>query len=158
MASVRLFQSWNRLPVQYNYEELQFGSSRVCRGKNRLCFLPYEGFGSLNGSVSFTRGSIRSLSAGVLPSERVEKMGSQHGEGNIALHIRLDHQVRFGEHHAILGSTPTLGSWKKKVMMSWTESGWILDLETRGGERVEFKFVIVGKDGKVKWEGGHNRV
>ncbi|GLJ26894.1 hypothetical protein SUGI_0526130 [Cryptomeria japonica] len=158
MASVRLFQCWNRLPVQYNNEQLQFGPFRVCPGKSRICFMPYEGFGSPNGSVSFTRGSIRSLSAGVLPSERVEKMGSQRGEGNMVLQIRLDHQVRFGEHHAIFGSTQTLGSWKKKLMMSWTESGWILDLETRGGERVEFKFVIVGKDGKLKWEGGNNRV
>ncbi|KAH9305067.1 hypothetical protein KI387_009471 [Taxus chinensis] len=120
--------------------------------------MPSEGFGTLNAGVSFNRGSIRSSSTGIMSTESVEKMGMQCGQGNIMVHFRLDHQVRFGEHHSILGSTKTLGSWKKFVTMSWTESGWILDLETRGGEKVEFKFVIVGKDGNMTWEGGHNRV
>ncbi|KAL2520079.1 Phosphoglucan [Forsythia ovata] len=61
---------------------------------------------------------------------------------------------------AILGSAKELGSWKKKVMMNWTEKGWVCDLELKSNkEPIEYKFVIVGKDKKnLKWESGDNRV
>ncbi|XP_054804581.1 phosphoglucan, water dikinase, chloroplastic isoform X2 [Prosopis cineraria] len=80
------------------------------------------------------------------------------GHGKVKLHIRLDHQVQFGEHVVILGSTKDLGSWKRSVPMSWTESGWVGDLELREGKNIEFKFVIVRKDGSLAWEDGENRV
>lgn len=72
--------------------------------------------------------------------------------------MRLDHQVEFGEHIAVLGSAKELGSWKKEVMMEWTENGWLCELELKGGESVEYKFVIVGKDKNLAWESGDNRV
>jgi phosphoglucan, water dikinase len=74
------------------------------------------------------------------------------------LTICLDHQVEFGEHIAVLGSAKELGSWKKKVMMDWTENGWLCELELEGDESVEYKFVIVGKDKNLLWESGENRV
>lgn len=74
------------------------------------------------------------------------------------LRVRLDHQVEFGEHVAILGSCKELGSWKKKVAMTWTADGWVSDLELKGGSEVEYKFVIVKKDKKMAWEEGGNRV
>lgn len=80
------------------------------------------------------------------------------GGGKVLLHTRLDHQVKFGEHVAILGSTNDLGSWKKKVMMTWTKDGWVMDLELKGGSEVEYKFVIVTKEKRMMWEGGKNRV
>lgn len=43
-------------------------------------------------------------------------------------------------------------------MMGWTENGWVSELELKGGEPVEFKFVIVGKDKNLLWETGDNRV
>lgn len=130
-------------------------SGRKCSGK-RLIFLPYEGFRPLNTSFSCNRGSISNT--GIAPTQRAEKMRIHCGEGKVKLHFKLDHQVSFGEHHAVLGSSKTFGVWKKKLMMSWSESGWILDLETKGGEKVEYKFVIVRGDGKIIWEGGHNRL
>uniref|UniRef100_A0A0D6QW72 CBM20 domain-containing protein n=1 Tax=Araucaria cunninghamii TaxID=56994 RepID=A0A0D6QW72_ARACU len=162
MAAEKIFQWSNRLPFQHNKRSRQ---SPCCAKGNRffenkaIFFLPSQGLGALNiTGVSADRGSIRCSNVGTLSPSGVEKMAIRSGQGNVMLHFRLDHQVRFGEQHAILGSTKSFGSWKKKVMMSWTESGWVLDLETRGGEKVEFKFVIVGRDGNLIWEGGNNRV
>ncbi|XP_022722471.1 phosphoglucan, water dikinase, chloroplastic-like [Durio zibethinus] len=90
--------------------------------------------------------------------EKKMKMKQKSGRGKVGLNVCLDHQVEFGEHVVILGSTKELGSWKKQVPMNWTEGGWVCDLELKGGECVEFKFVIVRKDKSVVWEGGDNRV
>ncbi|GAA0164916.1 kinase [Lithospermum erythrorhizon] len=83
---------------------------------------------------------------------------SKLGDKKVKLNIRLDHQVNFGEHAAIFGSVKEFGSWKKDVLMQWTEKGWVIDLELKGGESVEYKFVIMGKDNKMIWENGGNRV
>ena len=85
-------------------------------------------------------------------------MKSKSGRGKVKLNVRLDHQVKFGEHVVILGSTKEFGSWKKKVPLNWTESGWVGNFELKGGESVEFKFVVVGKDKTMLWESGENRV
>lgn len=90
--------------------------------------------------------------------EEKKKMTSKSGRGKVRLNLKLDHQVKFGEHVVILGSTKELGSWKKNVPMKWTESGWVCELELKGGESIEFKFVIVSKDKRTVWEGGDNRV
>ncbi|KAJ6880278.1 phosphoglucan [Populus alba x Populus x berolinensis] len=73
------------------------------------------------------------------------------------LNVRIDHQVEFGEHIVIVGSSKEMGSWKKKVPMKWTENGWVCELELKGGEVVEFKFAIVSKDNGLVWESGANR-
>ncbi|XP_038995104.1 phosphoglucan, water dikinase, chloroplastic-like isoform X2 [Hibiscus syriacus] len=85
------------------------------------------------------------------------KVKSKSGRGKVGINVCLDHQVKFGEHVVILGSTKELGYWKKQVPMNWSEGGWICDLELEGGQSVEFKFVVVGKDKKVVWEDGNNR-
>ncbi|KAF9669487.1 hypothetical protein SADUNF_Sadunf14G0112600 [Salix dunnii] len=73
------------------------------------------------------------------------------------LNVRIDHQVEFGEHIVIVGSSEEMGSWKKKVTMKWTANGWVSELEMKGGEVVEFKFVIVSMDNSLVWESGVNR-
>ncbi|KAA3480288.1 phosphoglucan, water dikinase, chloroplastic [Gossypium australe] len=90
--------------------------------------------------------------------KKMTKVKPISGSGKVGLNVCLDHQVQFGEHVVILGSTKELGSWKKQVAMNWSEDGWICDLELKGGESVEFKFVVVSKDKSVAWEGGNNRV
>ncbi|XP_048131411.1 phosphoglucan, water dikinase, chloroplastic isoform X2 [Rhodamnia argentea] len=90
--------------------------------------------------------------------KKAKKIRSKPGQEKVHLGVRLDHQVEFGESVAIMGSTRELGSWKKKVAMDWTKSGWVCELELKGGESVEYKFVIVGKDKSVAWESGDNRV
>lgn len=78
-------------------------------------------------------------------------------DGKVQLHIQLNHQVEFGEHVVILGSSKELGSWRKKVMMNWTEAGWVSDIELKGGTEVEYKFIIVETDKGLVWEEGENR-
>ncbi|XP_062164636.1 phosphoglucan, water dikinase, chloroplastic isoform X2 [Alnus glutinosa] len=90
--------------------------------------------------------------------EEKREMRSKSGRGKVRLNLRLDHQVKFGEHVAILGSAKELGSWKKNVPMNWTESGWVCELELKGGESIEYKFVIARNDKRMVWEGGDNRV
>jgi len=159
MVAERLFQCSNRLTTQCNNDVYCSKTilGRKCSGK-RLIFFPSGGFIPLNTSFSANHGSILCLSVNIAYTQRSEKMGIRSGEGKVQLHFRLDHQVRFGENHAILGSSKALGAWKKKLMMSWSESGWILDLETGGGEKVEYKFLIVSRDGKIILEGGCNLV
>ena len=88
----------------------------------------------------------------------MKKSRSRLERGKVRLNVRVDHQVKFGEQIVILGSTKELGSWKKRVPMNWTENGWVCDLEMKGGDIVEFKFVIVSKDRSLVWERGDNRV
>ncbi|RWR87190.1 phosphoglucan, water dikinase, chloroplastic isoform X1 [Cinnamomum micranthum f. kanehirae] len=118
-------------------------------------------FSKIIATTSTRCNRITCSARGVSSVEReVGEMGSQRGgrSGKALLRVRLDHQVEFGEHVAILGSCKELGSWKKKVAMTWTADGWVSDLELKGGSEVEYKFVIVKKDKKMAWEEGGNRV
>ncbi|KAF9610089.1 hypothetical protein IFM89_019929 [Coptis chinensis] len=83
---------------------------------------------------------------------------SKQGSGKVKIKVRLNHQVKFGETVAMFGSLKELGSWKKSFKMNWTENGWVCEVESRGGESVEFKFVVVKSDKSLNWEGGDNRV
>ncbi|XP_071742670.1 phosphoglucan, water dikinase, chloroplastic isoform X2 [Rutidosis leptorrhynchoides] len=86
------------------------------------------------------------------------EMKSKSAQGKVQLTLRLDHQVKFGEHVGVLGSTKEFGSWKKKKQMNWTETGWVVDMECKSGETIEFKFVVEQMDKSMVWEGGDNRV
>ncbi|CAN4120917.1 unnamed protein product [Withania somnifera] len=86
------------------------------------------------------------------------RVSSVETSGKVQLRFRVDHQVEFGEHIAVLGSAKELGSWKKNIMMDWTENGWIGELELQSSETLEYKFVIVGKDKNMLWENGSNRI
>ncbi|TVU50595.1 hypothetical protein EJB05_01972 [Eragrostis curvula] len=80
-------------------------------------------------------------------------------QGIVQLRVCLEHQVKFGEHVGIIGSTKELGSWKNQVEMEWTPNGWVCQLEVPGETHLEFKFVIFLKGVKEKtWEDGDNRV
>ncbi|KAF9610090.1 hypothetical protein IFM89_019930 [Coptis chinensis] len=78
---------------------------------------------------------------------------SKQGSGKVKIKVRLNHQVKFGETVAVFGSLKELGSWKKSFKMNWTENGWVCEVESRGGESVEFKFVVVKSDKSLNWEG-----
>lgn len=86
------------------------------------------------------------------------EMKSKAARGIVHLSLRLDHQVRFGEHVGVLGSMKEFGSWKNKKQLNWTETGWVCDMECKGGETCEFKFVVEQADKSMSWEGGDNRV
>jgi len=44
-------------------------------------------------------------------------------EKTVKLRLRLDHQVKF------LGSADCTGAWQERLPMSWTESGWVAELQ-----------------------------
>ncbi|KAL7616018.1 hypothetical protein Lser_V15G02690 [Lactuca serriola] len=102
---------------------------------------------------------VRAVSTQTREEETGETgMKSKTSHGKVNLTLRLDHQVKFGEHVGVLGSTKEFGSWKKKKQLNWTETGWICDMECKGGETYEFKFVVEQMDKSLIWEGGENRV
>lgn len=78
-------------------------------------------------------------------------------EEKVKVRLRIDHQVQFGESHAILGSAQCTGSWQERVPMHWTESGWVVELEASPQEKLEYKHIIITHSGDVVWEGGPNR-
>ncbi|XP_010551754.1 PREDICTED: phosphoglucan, water dikinase, chloroplastic-like [Tarenaya hassleriana] len=99
-----------------------------------------------------------SASASSTIEEQRKSKGDDKSGKTVKLNLRLDHQVEFGEHVSIFGSSEEIGSWKKKVPLAWTENGWVCELELSGGQVLEYKFVIVRKDGSLAWESGDNRV
>ncbi|KAL8459573.1 hypothetical protein ACS0TY_036901 [Phlomoides rotata] len=115
------------------------------------------GFGSIRrGSVKMTVNAVSSVET---REEGKRRESKKLGGERVKLNLRLDHQVRFGEHVGVLGSAKEFGSWKEKVMMNWTENGWVCNLELgRSEEPIEYKFVIAGQDKRLHWEGGGNRV
>jgi phosphoglucan,water dikinase len=78
-------------------------------------------------------------------------------EKKVKVRLRIDHQVQFGESHAILGSAQCTGAWQERVPMHWTESGWVVELEANSEEKLEYKHIIINHCGDVVWEGGPNR-
>ncbi|KAJ4968179.1 hypothetical protein NE237_014880 [Protea cynaroides] len=166
MASLRLFHcSICKDNHQFQWQPLHQWRNRlstVSVHKGRFS-LPLDDLSFLDKSTSLRRHSCRILCrvSSVEDSTREEKkeMTPRPGRGKVRLCVRLDHQVQFGEHVAILGSTKELGSWKKNLKMNWTENGWVCVVELKGDQPVEFKFVIAGKNNKsMIWEKGDNRV
>ncbi|XP_052189149.1 phosphoglucan, water dikinase, chloroplastic isoform X2 [Diospyros lotus] len=87
-----------------------------------------------------------------------KKMRLKSIRGKVRLIVHLNHQVQFGEHVVIMGSTKELGLWRKPVGMNWTEDGWVCEMDLKGGDSIEYKFVIVNKEKSVFWESGDNRI
>ncbi|TKW38314.1 hypothetical protein SEVIR_1G107000v4 [Setaria viridis] len=103
--------------------------------------------------------SCRAGSAASAAQRTKEKKRTKPSKDRVQLRVCLDHQVKFGEHVGIIGSTKEVGSWKSQVEMEWTPDGWVCQLDLPGETLMEFKFVIFLKEGKEKvWEDGDNRV
>eukprot|EP00262_Sarcandra_glabra_P011298 TRINITY_DN2713_c0_g1_i2.p1 TRINITY_DN2713_c0_g1~~TRINITY_DN2713_c0_g1_i2.p1 ORF type:complete len:1245 (-),score=236.50 TRINITY_DN2713_c0_g1_i2:241-3843(-) len=164
MASLHLFHCSSckahlrtHIPLQWRNKFPSQVSPAKLHNKHKLS-LPSPDLGFLQHSYrivcSGVTGSVSSTER-----EEEEMVAPSSGRvGKVRLSVRLDHQVEFGDHVAILGSSKEFGSWKKKVQMKWTENGWVSELKTDGGSKVEFKFVISTVDKTTVWEGGDNRV
>lgn len=100
-------------------------------------------------------GRVSAVAASIVTREVENKKSTSN---MVRLIVLLAHQVEFGEHIAVLGSAKEFGSWKEKKTMNWTSDGWVSEFELKGGESIEFKFVIVRKGDNMVWEGGDNRV
>ncbi|KAG2316612.1 hypothetical protein Bca52824_019734 [Brassica carinata] len=111
-------------------------------------------------SQRLRRNSPSRLTCAASSSSTIEEQRKKRdGSGaKVKLNVRLDRQVKFGENVAMFGSAKEIGSWKEKSPLAWSENGWVCELELNGGEALEFKFVVVKKDGSLSWESGDNRV
>lgn len=85
-------------------------------------------------------------------------------EGNRLLCFKVrSSQLRLGEHLALLGDIPSLGSWNSDgavPMSGLAHSEWsfVTDVDSLERQRIEFKFVIIDSEGSlVAWEEGANR-
>ncbi|XP_043707593.1 phosphoglucan, water dikinase, chloroplastic-like [Telopea speciosissima] len=165
MASLRLFHcSICNDDYQFQWRYLNQWPTKISTisiHKGKLSF-PRHDVSFLDKSLSLHRHSCQILCrvSSVEESTREEskEMVPRPGREKVRLCVRLDHQVKFGENVAILGSTKELGSWKKKVKMNWTENGWVCEVELKGDQSIEFKFTIMEKNDKMVWEKGNNRV
>ncbi|GAU13046.1 hypothetical protein TSUD_173460 [Trifolium subterraneum] len=57
--------------------------------------------------------------------------------------VVIEHLLSFGDHVVLLGSAKELSSWKTNVPLNWTQNGWVRDFHFKGGDHLEFKFIIV---------------
>ncbi|CAH9136523.1 unnamed protein product [Cuscuta epithymum] len=164
MDSIRALHCYSIANAKYSYSNTHIAIRSLRKSKpseSRLIFAPQRITGSFICRPIRSTGIIRAASSvetreGQMKGEKKGQPRSDHEK--LKVKIWLDRQVEFGEHVAILGSTKELGSWKKSVMMGWSEKGWVSELELKGSEPVEFKFVIVGKNKNLLWETGKNRV
>ncbi|KAK2969591.1 hypothetical protein RJ640_023703 [Escallonia rubra] len=153
MDSLRMLNCYSTCATNTKYEflvqhhrhksPLWLSQRRVCQRLDR---------------VSLYGHSPRILSGVSSVETREEEKKRKNERGLVRLNIRLDHQVAFGEHVSVVGSTKEFGSWKKHKSMNWTENGWVCDVDVKGDQIVEYKFVIVRTDKSMAWEGGDNRV
>uniref|UniRef100_A0A5B6ZH23 CBM20 domain-containing protein n=1 Tax=Davidia involucrata TaxID=16924 RepID=A0A5B6ZH23_DAVIN len=166
LRAVHCYATGNKFTRQFEFLFHHQRHHRALTFLNPKVSLPFHSLGLVDRSTSLYRHSSR-IVCGVSSTETREKdkkeekkkkMRSRPGSSKVWLRVRLDHQVEFGDHVAILGSTKELGSWKKKVAMNWTNNGWFCELELKGGESVEYKFVIMREDKSINWESGDNRV
>nr|CAB3448638.1 unnamed protein product [Digitaria exilis] len=99
--------------------------------------------------------SCRAGSAASAAERTKEKKRIKPTKDRVQLQFCLDHQVKFGQHVGIIGSSKELGSWKTPVEMEWTPDGWVRQLDLPGETLLEFKFVIFSKEGtpEVKLSG-----
>ncbi|ESR34315.1 hypothetical protein CICLE_v10004968mg [Citrus x clementina] len=141
----------NRIQFRFLHLNKLFVNRRICSP------LRHQHLGQYHKHLSGVVCGVSTETSEEEKKKKKMKPKSGHG-GNVRISFRLDHQVEFGEHVVILGSTKELGSWKKNVPMKWSECGWLCDLEFKGGESIEYKFVIVRNDKSKAWEAGANRI
>ncbi|KAK1270965.1 hypothetical protein QJS04_geneDACA004426 [Acorus gramineus] len=127
---------------------------RIPSSKNRHHILPFPFIHPLR-----TIACSATTATSVEEEKKKKKKNEREETGKVRIRVRLAHQVEFGEHVAVVGSTKELGSWKKPVRLSWTEDGWVGEIEIDGGREVELKFLILmNGDADKVWEDGENRV
>ncbi|KAJ4954682.1 hypothetical protein NE237_011465 [Protea cynaroides] len=165
MASLHLFHSSTCKNDHFQLQHFHHWRNKISSISTNKCRIPLplhhlsflEKSSSLHGHSCRTVCRVSSIEEST--EEEKKMMASSPGRGKVRLCVRLDHQVQFGEHLAMLGSAKEFGSWKKKVKMNWTENGWVCEVELKGDQSVEFKFMIVGKNKEsLVWESGDNRV
>lgn len=68
--------------------------------------------------------------------------------------------TRFGDTLLVVGDAPELGAWdpRRGLRLDGIEwPTWRAEAVLRAGSRAEYKLVVLGADGSVRWESGANR-
>ncbi|XP_047333546.1 phosphoglucan, water dikinase, chloroplastic isoform X2 [Impatiens glandulifera] len=156
MDTVRVFQCGVKSPTLAT-TSTQNRLSKQLKQIDTLALLRPRDASYPNLVIGIRRNSSRILSRASSVETRQEEKEKKKGKlGQV--NILLNHQVEFGEHVAILGSTKELGQWKNPVMMDWTENGWVCCIQFKATDSIEYKFVVVNKDKSLIWEKGDNRI
>ena len=83
--------------------------------------------------------------------------------------VRARGPVRFASQHdgtawgdavVVVGDAPELGAWDPQRGLRLDPSAWPswrAEVSLRAGSRVQYKLVVLGADGSVRWESGANR-
>lgn len=145
---------------QSTHVKLACPAARVHCGlfSGKTCSIPSYECLKVASSPSRCKPELRQRYSGERGRVRYWSLSARCETGKVSLRLRLDHQVEFGEQHALRGSVGSMGKWKKSIPMNWTESGWVTDVEVDPGEHIEFKYVIIRQNGDLIWEDGSNRV
>eukprot|EP00252_Welwitschia_mirabilis_P016935 TRINITY_DN37692_c0_g1_i1.p1 TRINITY_DN37692_c0_g1~~TRINITY_DN37692_c0_g1_i1.p1 ORF type:complete len:222 (-),score=66.62 TRINITY_DN37692_c0_g1_i1:38-673(-) len=73
----------------------------------------------------------------------------------------LQRRCNFGQQFSITGSHPHLGSWDPKaaIPLEWSEGDiWSVEMNIPAGKKIEYKFILKGKNGEITWQPGSNRI
>jgi hypothetical protein len=86
----------------------------------------------------------------------------EHNDMYTTIQFRINLHVEFGERVCLIGSVRELGEWdvdSNAISLTWSESDiWQAEVKVKRADvaRLEYKYVVLKADGKVRWESGGN--
>ncbi|CAL9121376.1 unnamed protein product [Musa textilis] len=72
----------------------------------------------------------------------------------------LQMKCSFGQQFLLVGDDPMFGLWdpEKAVPLEWTSGHeWTAELDLPVGKQIQFKFILKGVSGEIKWQPGPDR-
>ncbi|THU50785.1 hypothetical protein C4D60_Mb06t23980 [Musa balbisiana] len=78
------------------------------------------------------------------------------------VHVRfvLQKKCSFGQQFLLVGDDPMFGLWdpEKAVPLEWSSGHeWTAELDLPVGKQIQFKFILKGVSGEIKWQPGPDR-
>ncbi|CAD5179136.1 uncharacterized protein LOC103988698 [Musa acuminata AAA Group] len=78
------------------------------------------------------------------------------------VHVRfvLQKECSFGQQFLLVGDDPMFGLWdpEKAVPLEWSSGHeWTAELDLPVGKQIQFKFILKGDAGEIKWQPGPDR-
>ncbi|GFH32265.1 predicted protein, partial [Haematococcus lacustris] len=73
--------------------------------------------------------------------------------------LQINYKTEMGESLALVGDVEELGSWSpdRLVKMQWHEGyNWCCSVSVPAGAKLEYKYVLVLRDGSLSWAPGFN--
>lgn len=75
--------------------------------------------------------------------------------------FQLQRECHFGEQYNVVGGDPQFGDWDPDaaIPLAWSKDHvWTGEIDVPCGKTIEFKYILKGKEGEVKWQPGANLV